>query len=190
MFVSILPRITNYFFALNQQNYARWMVKYHENLLKLTQTHPALYQDFKKGLFGIKITPKAFSRILVDLSLEQTINVDAASQQKGKGYLTDSIVVRQKWAESHFLRMSVISDIYLEYALTGREDIINDLRHYKIHYNNDPLNRIMAMVKETLNPLNKNIDKEKLYNLGTGKAVSSNTEEFMFSIKIDGENLR
>ena len=95
MFVSILPRITNYFFALNQQNYARWMVKYHENLLKLIQTHLALYEDFKKGLFGIKITPKAFSRILVDLSLEQTINVDAASHQKGTGYLTDSIVARQ-----------------------------------------------------------------------------------------------
>ena len=86
--------------------------------------------------------------------------------------------------------MSIISDIYLEYALTGREDIINDLCHYKIHYNDDPLNRIMAMVKDNLNPLNKNIDKEKLYNLGTGKAVSSNTEEFMFSIKIDEENLR
>ena len=73
MFVSILPTNTNYFFALNQQNYARWMVKYHENLLKLPQTHPAVYEDFKKGLFGIKRTPKAFSRIPVDLSLEQTL---------------------------------------------------------------------------------------------------------------------
>ena len=61
MFVSILPTITNYLFALSQQNYARWMVKYHENLLKLPQTHPAVYEDFKKGLFGIKRTPKAFS---------------------------------------------------------------------------------------------------------------------------------
>ena len=48
MFVSILPTITNYFFALNQQNYARWMVMYNENPLKLPQTHPAVYEDFKK----------------------------------------------------------------------------------------------------------------------------------------------
>ena len=96
MFVSILRTIPNYFFALNQQNCARWMVMYHENLLKLLQTHPTVYEDFKKGLFGIKGTPQAFSRIPVDLSLEQTINADVASQQKGIGYLTDSIAARQK----------------------------------------------------------------------------------------------
>ena len=137
-------------------------------------------------MFGIKKTPKTFSRIPVDLSLEQTINADAASQQKGIGYLRDSIAVHKKWAESHFLRMSIISDIYLEYALTGREDITNDLRHYKIQ--KDSLNRIIAMVKDTFNPFDENVDKEKLYNLGTEKAVSSNTEEFMLSIKTNREN--
>ena len=113
MFVSILPTITNYFFALNQQNYARWMVKYYENPLKLPQTHPAVYDDFKKGLFGIKRTPKALSRIPVDLSLEQTINADAASQQKGIGYLTDSIAAR-KVGRVSFPKNVYISDIYLE----------------------------------------------------------------------------
>ena len=140
-------------------------------------------------MFGIKKTPKTFSRIPVDLSLEQTINADAASQQKGIGYLTDSIAARQKWAESHFLRMSIISDIYLEHALTGRGDITNDFRHYKIQKDNDSLNRIMAMVKDTLNPFDENNDKEKLYDLTTGKVVRSNTEEFMLSIKTNGENL-
>ena len=102
--------------------------------------------------------------------------------------MTDSIAARQKWAESHFLRIPIISDIYLEYALTGREDITNDLWHYKIQ--KDSLNRIIAMVKDTLNPFDENVDKEKLYNLGTEKAVSSNTEEFMLSIKTNRENLR
>ena len=86
--------------------------------------------------------------------------------------------------------MSIISDIYLEYALTGREDITNDLHHYKIQKDNDSLNRIMAMLKDSLNSFDENIDKEKLHNLGTRKTVSSNTEEFMLSIKINGENLR
>ena len=48
----------------------------------------------------------------------------------------------------------------------------------------------MAMVKNALNPFDENIDKEKLYNLGTGKAFSSNTEEFLLSIKTNGDNLR
>ena len=80
--------------------------------------------------------------------------------------------------------------IYLEYALTGRENITNDLHHYKIKKDNDSLIGIMAMFKDTLNPFDENVDKEKLYNFGRGKTVSSNTEEFMLIIKANRENLR
>ena len=73
--------------------------------------------------------------------------------------------------------------IYLEYALTGRENITNDLHHYKIKKDYDSLIGIMAMFKDTLNPFDENVDKEKLYNFGRGKTVSSNTEEFMLIIK-------
>ena len=80
--------------------------------------------------------------------------------------------------------------IYLEYALTGRENITNDLHHYKIKKDYDSLIGIMAMFKDTLNPFDENVDKEKLYNFGRGKTVSSNTEEFMLIIKANRENLR
>ena len=42
------------FFALNQPNQPRWLVKYHSNLLVAPDTHPEVYQQFKKGIFGIK----------------------------------------------------------------------------------------------------------------------------------------
>ena len=94
--------MTNYFFALNQPNYARWLVKYHDNLLKAPETHPELYEEFKKGAFGVKRTSKSFSRIPIDLTLEQTINADAANQRTGITSLTNSISAHQRWAESHF----------------------------------------------------------------------------------------
>ena len=77
--------------------------------------------------------------------------------------------MHKKWAESHFLRTSIISDIYLEYALPGKERITNDLRYYKIQKDNNSLNRIMAMVKDTLSPFDENIDKEKLLILEQGR---------------------
>ena len=43
-YVSSIPKITNYFFAVNQPNYARWLVKYHNNLLVAPDTHPEVYQ--------------------------------------------------------------------------------------------------------------------------------------------------
>ena len=43
-YVSSIPKITNYFFAVNQPNYARWLVKYRNNLLVAPDTHPEVYQ--------------------------------------------------------------------------------------------------------------------------------------------------
>ena len=50
LFIYCLPKLTNYFFALNRINYASWLVRYH-NLLKVSNTHPAIFQDFKKRSF-------------------------------------------------------------------------------------------------------------------------------------------
>ena len=55
-YISYLPKLTNYFFALNHPNYARWTVQYHNNLLAVLETHPEVYDEFKKGWFSIKRT--------------------------------------------------------------------------------------------------------------------------------------
>ncbi|GFY28476.1 uncharacterized protein TNCV_1971291 [Trichonephila clavipes] len=62
----------------NQHNYARWTVKYYDNLLKVVETHSDLYEEFKQSCFGIKRATKPFSRQPTALVLEQIINADAA----------------------------------------------------------------------------------------------------------------
>ena len=52
-YISCLPKLSNYFFALNHPNYARWTVQYHNNLLTVPETHPEVYAEFKKGWFSI-----------------------------------------------------------------------------------------------------------------------------------------
>ena len=94
--VSSIPKITNYFFALNQPNYARWLVKFQNNLLVAPDKPPEVYQEFKKGMFGIKRSSKSFSRSPIDLALEQTINADAANQRTGISSFTNSISTRQR----------------------------------------------------------------------------------------------
>ena len=109
LYTACLPKITNYFFALNQPNNARWTVKYHDNLLKLPETYPEVYKEFQNHLFGIKRTNKPFSRIPIDLTLEQTINGDAANQRTEISSITNSIGAKQRWANSHFIRVSIVS---------------------------------------------------------------------------------
>ena len=59
------------------------MVRYYHNLVELPQSHPEVYQDFTNGLFSIRRTAKPFSGSPIVLTLEQTINADAANQKKG-----------------------------------------------------------------------------------------------------------
>ena len=190
IYTAILPEISNYFFALNHHNYTRWSVKYHDNLTRLPHTHPEVYDDFKKGWFGMKRTAKPFSRIPKDLTIEQTINDDAASQRIGISYITDSISAWQRWADSHFLRTSIISNLYEEFGLTNKEDITKDLRRYRREGDNESIKSIKMMVKDTINPFDNDLDTESLYNLNTGNSAEMDTEHFLLNIKKVGNAAR
>ena len=104
LYIYCLPRITN--FTFNHPNYARWLVRYHDNLLKLSETHKDVYDEFKKGCFGIKRTKKDFSRLPIDLTLEQTVTADAEAKRLEFQilqiqYLQDSdglIVILSEWS--------------------------------------------------------------------------------------------
>lgn len=95
LFKYTLPNISNLFFTFNQQNYSRWLVKYNDNLLKVSETHQGLGESLRKGSFGIKRTNKLFSRQPIDLTLEQTINADAARRLASISPFTNSITAHQ-----------------------------------------------------------------------------------------------
>ena len=166
IYVSSIPKTTNYFFALNQPSYACWLVKYHNNLLVAPDTHPEVYQEFKKGMFGIKRSSKSFSRSPMDLALEQTINADAANQRTGISSLTNPISARQQWTESHFLRMSVISNLFTELNMTKKEDITSTLKPHNVKNDNMCLGQILDMIKANMNPFGT-INPLYLFNIAT-----------------------
>ena len=100
LFLYCLPKIAIYFFAFNHQNYSRWITLYHNNLTSLKDTHPNLYSEFTSGNFSIKRISKP-SKTAIDLTLEQTINADTASQRTGITAMTNSISTRLRWAKMH-----------------------------------------------------------------------------------------
>ena len=84
LYIHVIPEIISILFAFNHQNYARWLTRFHDNLLRMEDTHPGITEEFENGAISIRRTKKAYSRIPVDLTLEQTINKDAASPLTGK----------------------------------------------------------------------------------------------------------
>ena len=157
-----LVKMTNMFFAMNQPNYARWTVKFHDNLLKLEESHPEIYFEFKEKLFGIQRSGNSFSRSPIDLTLEQTINRDAAYQRTGISAITNNISARQRWAESHFLRTEIIGDVFRNTGLDKKDDVSSHLRKGRIAKDNSNLTKLISTLKDTMNPFDKDLDQSIL----------------------------
>ena len=135
------------------------MVCYHYSLVKLPSTHPD--DEFKIGLFSIHHTEKSFSGSPIDLTLEQTINADAANQTKGITAITNSICARQRWAESHSLRTALLTLMFNNLAI-NKKDVSRDLKPYKIKSDTKSLNKMLSMIYGTLNPFDVNVDNRKI----------------------------
>ena len=80
LYIHALTAINDLFFATNHVNYSRWLTKFQLDLLNVEDSHPGLRYLLDQGVFTVRRTDKAFSRCPVDLTLEQTINADAASR--------------------------------------------------------------------------------------------------------------
>lgn len=154
LFKKVIPKMVNLFFIFNQGNYSRWLLKYHDNLLKVHLTHPGLENDFKNGYFGVKRTDKPFSRTPVDLTLEQTINADASRRLTGITHFTNSISARQRWSKSHSIRSTVVSHTYDITGLKKAQDITGDLEKHQIQKDSIQLQNFISMLKQNINPFN------------------------------------
>ena len=148
LFIFCLPQLTNLFFALNHPNYAKWLVKFCDAMPKLDKTHPEVYDDFKNGWLAITRTKKSFSATAVDLTLEHSVNAEAASQHLGITSITNLISARQRWADSHFLRTSIVSSLLDRVGLTKTDDVTAHLKKSKIKVNDKTVCNVMDAIKK------------------------------------------
>ncbi|GFT43108.1 uncharacterized protein TNCV_5119681 [Trichonephila clavipes] len=152
----------------NQQNYARWTVKYYVNLMKVAETHPDLYEEFKQSCFGIKRATKPFSGQPMDLVLEQTINAGAARSLTGVIHLTNSISSRHWWARNHDVRSTIINLVYLELGLPT-QDISTDLNLHITRKNTKQLRQFIATFDRFIIPFCSEVPKDQLINISSGE---------------------
>lgn len=190
LFKYVLPKIANLFFVFNFQNYSRYLVKYHDNLIKIDETHPGLKQQLQNGSFGIKRTGKSFSRQPIDLMLEQTINADAANKLTGISHMTNSISARQRWCKSHSMRSSIIAHVLEETGIRKRQDVTADLERNRIEKSQLQIENFIDILKSNINPFATDIHRDSLLNISTGKAVPEHIEIFLLNIEKIGNEQR
>ena len=190
LYLYCLPKLSEYFFVFNHLNYARWILRYHDNLLQLSTSHPEILTEFEKGNFSVRRTNKNFSRLPVDLTLEQTINADAACQRVGIISLTNSISARQRWAQGHSVCTAILSNLFTELKLTRKEDITKELQPNCIKRNVNDVEIILDFIEETRNPFHEHANPDTLFNISTGKSASAETKYFLMNVNTLGKNLR
>ena len=149
-----------------------------------------MYSEFTSGNFSIKRISKPFSKTAIDLTLEQTINADTASQRTGITAMTNSISARQRWAKMHHISTTMISNVFNELGLTRSDDVSKELKPNKIRKNCNDINALTNSIIDTMDPFSNEINKEVLFNIATGKAAPKEIEDFLLNIETIGSIAR
>ena len=179
LYIYCSQQMTALFFMFNHQNYSCWLTVYHNKLLKLKNSHPNIYEEFQNGCFSLKRASEPLSRIQIDLTLEQTINADAACQHSGIILLTNSISVQQCWAQSHSIYTSILSKLFEELGMTSEVDISEEL---KLHLVSDT--KLLSLGEDNFihhqyhESFGSAIEKEHLFNIANRKAALGETANF------------
>lgn len=186
LYIESLSEMADLFFIFNHQNYARWILMYQRNLIQLRDDNSPLFDHFVQGAFGIKRTANNIARSPVDLTLEQTINADAANTLTGILHFTSSFSASQRWALSHSLRTKIITRLLHTIDFTKRDDIAHELEDHRINKDQKAFHDLYNAVQQSMNPFCSKVDPDHLFNIISGKAVSDETSDFLLSVQENG----
>lgn len=144
----------------------------------------------EQGSFGVRRTDKPFSRIPVDLALEQTINGEAARRLIGIVHLTNSLSARQRWAINHSARARIISHVFKTAGIDKNQDIASELKSYRIRKSHQQVQKFIQTLQESIDPFSPSLNVDKLYNITTGEAAPENVADFLLKVESQEQTLR
>ncbi|WAR07367.1 LOW QUALITY PROTEIN: hypothetical protein MAR_017325, partial [Mya arenaria] len=118
LYVETLNKLTPWFFALDQTNYARWLPVHIRDLNTLSQVHPDLHTEFQNGNFVIHKTARVSSGMAIDQGHEQ--NNAMVKGSGGAVGLTENPSAFRRWmvAGPELARIT----IEFETAFTAQDD--------------------------------------------------------------------
>ena len=146
--------------------------------MKLSEVYKDIYDEFKKGCFGMERTKKNFSRIPIDLTLEQTVNAKTTSQKTEISYFMNSISARHPWNDSYFVKMEFLSEDLAELDTETREVASQDLKPNQIMKNTKDFEKMLRSIQENMNLFSEEANKGLLFNIGTGKSSKQEISDF------------
>ena len=176
LYIYAVEELISVLFAANRPNYTRWVMKYHRNLLNMEDSHPGINQVLCNGALSMRRTDKNLSRSAVDLTLEQTINADAASRHTGIVAFNNSDSARQRWMLTRSARSAIVGKLRAKAVLKSPDDVTKSLKPYRFKKDHEDLKSLKNGIKSTINPFCVP-PRQPLFNIVTGRDVSDNVRD-------------
>ena len=172
-------------------NYSHWLSKFQLDLLNIDGTHLGLRDILENGVFSVRRTPHQFSRCPVDLTLEQTVNADAASRMTGLVSATNNYCAPLRWMLTKSSQAAFIGLVQEMAGLTSKEDVTAELQPSRVRRDRRDLNKVMEHIKKSRNPFQSTDRAPKiLVNLNTGKAASQPICDGLLNVLEKGKELQ
>ena len=150
------------YFSAEQLNYARWIAQYKLNLIN---ANVKVKSYLGQSGLSVQRTNKSFSRCLVDITLEQTVNADAESQDSqhtGIAAFTNSEAARKQWMITRSLRSAIVRYVWFE----KNQRWFKGLKKHRILKDNSDLKHLGNGIKESLNPFDPKFRRDDLISSG------------------------
>ena len=186
-YISVLPWLIDIFFGLNRPNYARWGVLF---LDKLMAMDPECHTVLQSGAFSIRRTRKNFARSAIDLTLEQTVNRDAASPMRGIVGFHYSQNAITRWCITSTQRGMSVTELRTIAGLEAEEQPAAQLRASRIEKDSQHRDILINAITESCDPFSlPSTECPCLLNIATGKAAKPETQNYLIESLAEGRNL-
>ena len=149
-------------------------------------SHPGLREILERGAFSIRRTNKCFSRTPLDQTLEQTVNVDAASRLTGISAFSHSSEARRRWMITRAARSQIVGKLFSKAGLSKSEDVLKELTQHRIKRDNADLQTLKNGILSMMNPFGDSVKDDNLYCLSNGKQLQDSIAKDMLTTKEKG----
>ena len=157
-----------HFFAMDRQNYARYLPVYLADMQKLELTHPEVYKEFAEGNHSISRSGQPFSQVSTDMALEQSINADSKSSGGVIG-ISQSLSALERWFLTIHERASITSALKAMFGLQdGEQASHKEAAPRRVRRDEEDVKKMISCFSSGLMTNPFNLDSDALLNIATG----------------------
>ena len=156
------------FFAMDRQNYARYLPVYLADMQKLELTHPEVYKEFAEGNHSISRSGQPFSQVSTDMALEQSINADSKSSGGVLG-ISQSPSALERWFLTIHERASITSAFKAMFGFQdGEQTSHKEAAPRRVRRDEEDVKKMISCFSSGLMTNPFNLDSDELLNIATG----------------------